>query len=308
MDLLWFSTRSPFPLFHSQLSTLGPLASLRLALAGGGLTHAVTLLLRHLAPSVAAAATAAVGGSAATAAAARAAAAQLTAAGLDPTPGAATAVLLGVTRHAWRAAAVGAAAGACLLAWPLAQRCAAVVAPRRGRSRRRGLQLATAVTLTRDIIIAPLTEEWAFRGCLLPLAIIRGGAPPAAAAAASAATFAAAHLHHAVAVLANPASSPALRRRAGAAAGLQLAYTLPFGVLAAALTLHTGSPAAAFTAHAVANVAGLPSLAKGAPGGRGATVVGAVGVAAFFVGAVTGVGRGPGATAWAATAAALKAA
>jgi len=240
-------------------------------------------LLRFIAPGAAAAATAAAGGGAAAAAGARAAtadavAARLAAAGAPLTAPEVVARLLGCGAGAGRAAAVGAASAAAALAWPLALRAAHRNPPR----------WSSTHSALRDVIIAPLTEEWAFRGCLLPLLLL-SGSRPVSAALFSAAAFAAAHLHHHVATwLACKGGRLPPGLVAGAAA--QLGVTGAFGLAAAALTLATGSPISAVAAHAVANAVGLPSGRR--PRGRAAPAAAAVGATALAAAAAAAWRRG----------------
>lgn len=172
------------------------------------------------------------------------------------------------------------------------------------------LYFPSAATM-RDLVIAPLTEEVAFRGCLLPmLLLLLKPSPPtstttttstktttAKALAASSAAFASAHLHHAAAALLLPSSPsvPRAQRRAVAlGALLQLGYTFAFGAAAGALLLASGSLAAPVAAHSLANLLGLPRRrrvprkdGRGSPSSRFLLVrraeaaVGVLGVAAF---------------------------
>jgi len=241
-----------------------------------------------------------------------------------PSPAAATLRLLGLSPPS--AAAPGALVGfvslCCLLAWPLSQR--AVEAAFGGGARREGKQrwwrllfrrskrgdigaevpypsspsllrrLVPQATTLRDLVIAPLTEEIAFRGCLLPALLLLLPATAtsrARALAASSAAFASAHLHHAAAtLLLSPTRLPRGQSRAVAlGALLQLIYTFAFGAAAGALLLASGSLAAPVAAHSLANFLGLPRRRKSGSGSpppspllrRIEGAVGALGVAAF---------------------------
>jgi len=104
----------------------------------------------------------------------------------------------------------------------------------------------------RDLLIAPLAEEAAFRGGLLPLLLLAGWGPMSAALLSSAA-FGAAHTHHAVAAWWSGRAS------VGGAACVAAAHattTAAFGLVASTLALRTGSLAAPLAAHVVANAVG----------------------------------------------------
>ena len=251
-----------------------------------------------------------------------------------PSPAAATLRLLGCSPPS--AAAPGALLGVvsicCLLAWPLAQRAVEVLAfggrvPREeekqqrqrwwrlGRRKRDDgaapsspplLLRLPPETALRDLVIAPLTEEIAFRGCLLPVLLLLLPPPPTAptavrttaALAFSSAAFASAHLHHAIATLLSPQPLPPGHRRAVAlGAALQLSYTFAFGAAAGALQLASGSLAAPVAAHSLANFLGLPRSRRKSGSSsslllrRTEAAVGAMGVAAFALMAAGSGGR-----------------
>ena len=252
-----------------------------------------------------------------------------------PSPAAATLRLLGLSPLSAAApgAMVGVVSVCCLLAWPLSQRSAELLLAFGGgaggereeegkwRQRRRWWRkkrdddnaaaepspsffsaFLPSATMLRDLVIAPLTEEIAFRGCLLPILLLlippSKGATSAtktttAALVASSAAFASAHLHHAAAaLLLSPNSLPRDQRRALAlGALLQLLYTFAFGAAAGALLLASGSLAAPVAAHSLANLLGLPRRRPKKNGGssssppellrRAEAAIGVLGVAAF---------------------------
>ena len=243
-----------------------------------------------------------------------------------PSPAAATLRLLGLSplSAVGPGALVGTVSICCLLAWPLAQRAVELFegggekgrggeekkkrwwSLRRRRQRRESNGGSSApffsfssffpgfpqATTLRDLVIAPLTEELAFRGCLLPTLLLLSG-KQATALAASSAAFAAAHLHHAAATLLSPTLPPKQRRAVLWNALLQLLYTFAFGAAAGALLLASGSLAAPVAAHSLANFLGLPRARKNNPSASSSSpssslllrrieaAVGALGVAAF---------------------------
>jgi prenyl protein peptidase len=141
---------------------------------------------------------------------------------------------------------------------------------RSGRSR---------AVLLRDLVIAPLAEEWCYRACLLPLLLAAAGAPSSSSASAAACWaaplfFSLAHAHHHFAALLSArSSSDSKDKRATAAAAallLQLSYTYAFGAFAAWLLLATGSLLGVAAAHALCNALGLPAVGGGIGNGVGA--------------------------------------
>ena len=110
----------------------------------------------------------------------------------------------------------------------------------------------------RNLLVAPLTEEAAFRGCLLPFLLLRG-AGPTAAAGLSLAAFGGAHLHHLHELVAFGGWG---RGEAALAVLFQAAYTSIFGAYASFLLLRTGHLAAPVLAHAFCNLMGLPRVAQ----------------------------------------------
>lgn len=107
----------------------------------------------------------------------------------------------------------------------------------------------------RALVIAPASEEWVFRACVMPL-FAMAGAGPALAIPATCATFALAHVHHYFEhVRAGASPGEAVQRVA-----TQLAYTSLFGVYAGWVFWRTGSVIVTAVCHAVCNAYGLPDL------------------------------------------------
>ena len=108
----------------------------------------------------------------------------------------------------------------------------------------------------RNLVVGPLSEEFVFRACMVPL-LLDAGLGTARAVCCSPLFFGVAHLHH-------------LRRRVRddrapvlEALGqtlFQFAYTTLFGVYTAFVFARTGNLAAAFACHGFCNYMGLPDL------------------------------------------------
>jgi hypothetical protein len=118
----------------------------------------------------------------------------------------------------------------------------------------------------RNLAYAPLTEEWVFRCCVVPLLVMAGFARPAVAGLAALA-FATAHAHH----------YHELRRRGKAPLqavliiAFQLSFTSIFGVLSTAIFVRTASLGALTVTHAFCNAVGAPDFGwvrRGHPLGR----------------------------------------
>jgi len=165
---------------------------------------------------------------------------------------------------------------------------AALREARKGRglagAARAGLQKVSAVAADprrwRDYVVAPVSEELCFRGCLVPLLQKNGACSPAAAGALAPVFFGAAHLHHAT----------RLRREGGLTwraaftrVAFMFAYTTVFGWYACYLYIRTGGLAAPILAHALCNVLEVPDFpALARDSQRGAlAVTTAAGVAVF---------------------------
>lgn len=139
-----------------------------------------------------------------------------------------------------------------------------------------------SILKVRNLVVAPASEEFAFRACMSPLLLYSGAASLRAAILATPLFFGVAHAHHFV----------ELRRRTGCisasllAVACQFAYTTLFGWFAAFAFMRTGHLAGPVASHAFCNLMGLPDVA-GAVTHRQRGIVGvayAVGVAAFAVG------------------------
>jgi hypothetical protein len=107
----------------------------------------------------------------------------------------------------------------------------------------------------RNFIVAPVTEEIVFRGCMVP-ALLASGESPLKASLVAPLFFGVAHAHHAV-----------LRLRQGEKISrimigtiFQFAYTTLFGIYAAYAFIRTGSVGAVVVSHAYCNWMGVPDL------------------------------------------------
>eukprot|EP00211_Chloroparvula_japonica_P017009 CAMPEP_0119132368 /NCGR_PEP_ID=MMETSP1310-20130426/11802_1 /TAXON_ID=464262 /ORGANISM="Genus nov. species nov., Strain RCC2339" /LENGTH=277 /DNA_ID=CAMNT_0007122999 /DNA_START=50 /DNA_END=883 /DNA_ORIENTATION=- len=106
------------------------------------------------------------------------------------------------------------------------------------------------VYCARNLLVCPLTEEFVFRACVVPL-FLAGGASRTTAVYASPLFFGLAHLHH---VLAGKPVVMCL---------FQLLYTTVFGWISTYLFIRTGHLIAPFVAHAFCNYMGFPDFAGG---------------------------------------------
>ena len=117
----------------------------------------------------------------------------------------------------------------------------------------------------RNYVVAPATEEFAFRACVAPSSLVTGAATLRGAVFASPLLFGLAHIHH----------FAELRRRSGSASAAalgvaaQFTYTVVFGWFAAFAFLRTGHLAGPVAAHAFCNVMGLPDARRDAPESAG---------------------------------------
>jgi prenyl protein peptidase len=107
----------------------------------------------------------------------------------------------------------------------------------------------------RNMVVAPVTEEIVFRGCMVP-ALLATGMTPLKTALVAPLFFGVAHAHHAI-----------LRFRQGERLGrvliitlFQFTYTSLFGSYAAYALIRTGSVAAVVVSHAYCNWMGLPDM------------------------------------------------
>ncbi|XP_011496225.1 PREDICTED: CAAX prenyl protease 2 [Ceratosolen solmsi marchali] len=118
--------------------------------------------------------------------------------------------------------------------------------------------LGSAKTLVwwRNQIIAPLSEEWTFRACMLPL-LLQCFAPSTAIFICPL-FFGVAHFHH----LVENTRRGMDFKTALLKSCFQFAYTTVFGAYAAFLFAKTGHFAAPFTAHSFCNHMGFPDLSE----------------------------------------------
>jgi prenyl protein peptidase len=134
----------------------------------------------------------------------------------------------------------------------------------------------------RNYVVAPATEEFAFRACVAPLLLVSGAATLRAAVFASPLLFGLAHVHH----------FAELRRRTGSASAAalgvaaQFTYTVVFGWFAAFAFLRTGHVAGPIAAHAFCNVMGLPDVSRAATHPKTPVIAAAyvLGIAVFIGG------------------------
>jgi prenyl protein peptidase len=142
----------------------------------------------------------------------------------------------------------------------------------------RGAGLTPEVRL-RNWLVAPLTEEFIYRSCLLSF-LLDSGASPASCIWLSPLLFAASHLHH----LHDLTTHQGLAlTKALQGILFQLAYTTIFGWLAAFFFVRCRHLVAVVLPHAFCNFVGPPRLPS--PGSRYRTLVGVcylVGMLAFF--------------------------
>jgi prenyl protein peptidase len=105
----------------------------------------------------------------------------------------------------------------------------------------------TDILTWRNIIVAPLAEEYVFRSCIVPIFIQQGWSRWATVAVAPW-MFSAAHLHH---ILKNQRWLPTL---------FQMTYTALFGAISTYLFVCTGSVYAPAIAHCFCNYMGFPDI------------------------------------------------
>lgn len=160
---------------------------------------------------------------------------------------------------------------AVLFAGPLLQ----LATDRRQRHARLALPLPM---LLRNLVVAPLVEEFVFRSCMLSY-LLASGVGPTAAVALSPLLFAASHLHHVYDLTRFQGHS---LRSALAAVAFQFSYTALFGWLAAWLFVRSRHLAAVALPHAFCNFMGPPlPPAPAAPGRSRILAAYGLGVAGF---------------------------
>jgi len=118
---------------------------------------------------------------------------------------------------------------------------------------RRGLE---DLLVWRNLVVAPFTEEFTFRACMLPILVVSLDTSMTVLVAPL--FFGVAHLHHAI---------ERIRKGQGVAAAVavslfQMAYTTLFGAYSAFLFLRTGHLAAPVLSHALCNFMGFPDIGE----------------------------------------------
>ena len=108
----------------------------------------------------------------------------------------------------------------------------------------------------RNLLVAPLSEEWIFRSCMFPL-IVSAGYGCGASLAMDGAMFGVAHLHHIFFKVSNGVSLA----RALKVVGFQFCFASIFGTIASFLVLRCGHVVGAILAHSFCNMMGPPSFA-----------------------------------------------
>jgi prenyl protein peptidase len=114
----------------------------------------------------------------------------------------------------------------------------------------------------RNVVIAPLVEEIAFRSCMLPI-MIRAGFSQNAAIYITPIFFGLAHVHHLFlnsndVVKLKIAGKKLIVKKIYLSTIAQAGYTTIFGFITSYLYIHTGTLAAPLLAHVFCNYMGLP--------------------------------------------------
>ena len=107
----------------------------------------------------------------------------------------------------------------------------------------------------RNLIVAPLTEEWVFRACMMSLLLPE--MKPSLAVVVSPMLFALCHLHHLLEWYRRP-STPFNEVCLGVL--FQVCYTFVFGTYAAYLFVMTGNIIGPILAHVFCNFMGVPPI------------------------------------------------
>eukprot|EP00879_Flechtneria_rotunda_P020659 GHRR01021738.1.p1 GENE.GHRR01021738.1~~GHRR01021738.1.p1 ORF type:complete len:263 (+),score=46.33 GHRR01021738.1:695-1483(+) len=148
------------------------------------------------------------------------------------------------------------------------------------REHKRIGRLQFGIYTLRDCVVAPISEEWCFRSCMVPLLWLQG-VKPSTIIATVPLFFGLGHLHHGWELM---VAHKWAAHRALQVVCFQFLYTTVFGWYAAWLFITTGTVAAPVLAHALCNTLGVPPFAQMANHRRAswlmvATVAGMLGFA-----------------------------
>ena len=113
------------------------------------------------------------------------------------------------------------------------------------------------ITLWRNYVVAPLSEELVFRGCMMPILIPSFGYTVTIFLAPW--FFGLAHLHHAIEQYKDGYYSVS---QIALSTVFQACYTTLFGMLSCFIFLRTGHLASAFISHAFCNLMGFPEFSQ----------------------------------------------
>lgn len=130
----------------------------------------------------------------------------------------------------------------------------------------------------RNLVMAPITEEFCFRACMAPLFLLQGYSKKQTVFLTPV-MFGVAHVHHLVEMV---KFQGAKLLSATAAVAFQFLYTTVFGWYATHIFLSTGHLAGAVTVHAFCNWIGFPAIFDIASHPRKNTLI-----AAYLVGIIT---------------------
>ncbi|KAJ0949887.1 putative CPBP intramembrane metalloprotease [Helianthus annuus] len=112
------------------------------------------------------------------------------------------------------------------------------------------------ISVWRMYIVAPVTEELVFRGCMISL-LLCGGFKAYTVILLSPVLFSLAHLNHLLEYYMQQNTS---LLKASMVVGFQLGYTVIFGSYASFLFVRTGHIAAPLVSHMFCNIMGLPAF------------------------------------------------
>jgi prenyl protein peptidase len=111
------------------------------------------------------------------------------------------------------------------------------------------------LVMLRAVIVAPISEEWVFRACVLPL-FAMAGCGPMVSVPATCAVFGLAHVHHYFEHVRNGINPSVAVQRVL----VQLSYTSLFGLYAGWTFYRTGSILVTVAVHSYCNACGLPDI------------------------------------------------